>query len=137
MQTSLCDKFNETFHHMLQNAAEYDKTLKKLITVQYPDPDQILEAAKNKYVQLMSFHHCYHITTKGNPPSGFISENSNRTCFNCGDPGHIMPTCPKPKNEELIQKQCKEFQDKKAASKKQNLSQNTSAKNSNDCQKSN
>jgi hypothetical protein len=53
------------------------------------------------------------------------------------DPGHIVPTCPKPKNEELIQKRCKEFQDKKAASNKQNLSQNTSTKNSNDHKKSN
>jgi hypothetical protein len=46
-------------------------------------------------------------------------------------------TCPKPKNEELIQKQCKEFQDKKAASQKQNPSQNMSTKNSNDCKSSN
>ena len=135
MQTSSCDKFNETFRHM-QNAAEYDKTLKKSITVQYPDPDQILEAAENKYVQLTSLQQWDGVTTKGSP-SGFILGNSNRTCFNCGDPGHIVPTCTKPKNEELIQKRRKEFQDKKAASKKQNLSQNTSTKNSNDRKNSN
>lgn len=135
MQTSSCDKFNETFRHM-QNAAEYNKTLKKSITVQYPDPDQILEAAENKYVQLTLLQQWDGVTTKGSP-SGFILENSNCTCFNCGDPGHIVPTCSKPKNEELIQKQRKEFQDKKAASKKQNLSQNTSTKNSNDRKKSN
>ncbi len=77
MQTSSCDKFNETFRHM-QNAAEYNKTLKKSITVQYPDPDQILEAAENKYVQLTSLQQWDGVTTKGSP-SGFILENSRNS----------------------------------------------------------
>jgi hypothetical protein len=47
----------------MQNAAEYDKTLKRSITVQYPDPDQILEAAENKYVQLTSLQQWDGVTT--------------------------------------------------------------------------
>ena len=66
-------------------------------------PEQIITAFENKYSDLLGQDQWVaKITTDS--PSAFNAETSSaKICFNCGDLGHIVPECPKPRDENAIQ----------------------------------
>jgi hypothetical protein len=38
-----------------------------------------------------------------------MNDESKKTCFNCGEMGHTVPNCKKPKDNDAIEKRKKEY----------------------------
>lgn len=74
------------------------------------------------YLNLASENTWTGISTKANQ-SGFAAlEGKKVSCWNCGQEGHGLKECTKPKNNELIEKRRKAFKDAKNKKKSENKS---------------
>jgi Zinc knuckle len=76
----------------------------------------LLTVAEAKYKELLSLGK-WNETSSGGAVFN-ASDKKNRStiiCFNCGEEGHRVNECPKPKNQERIQKAAAEFKAKRGA----------------------
>ena len=104
--------------------------------IKYPKASATYTLAESTYSSMTTSNEWSGVTTKGSSPSGFNASHSNSpkkakggpTCFNCGEQGHLVPECKKPKNDTAINKRCEEFLSKKG---KTNKSPKSSKSNTN------
>lgn len=114
-QTSSNAKFNELFSH-LETRAEIDEKLSG--KANWPSVDSLLKLAESSYLEMTSTEQWSGVKKRNNR-STFVATPPtapDKTCWNCGQKGHTLQACPKPKNSEVIDKRRKEF---RTAQKKQ------------------
>ncbi|CAB9525582.1 unknown protein [Seminavis robusta] len=121
-QSSSNSQFNKTFKDVKDAAlAESDRTSKLPV---YPSISELCDQAANMYNRLARQPDGW-VKSSKKKASGFQAQaNTNSRggggpplkCWNCGSPDHMMPKCPKPKDESRIAKARKAFLDAKKKS---------------------
>lgn len=118
-QTSTVPEFNQSFAH-IQREVEVVKPLLSGLPPLYPSVDDMVKMAEQLYLNLASENTWTGISNKANQ-SGFAAlEGKKVSCWNCGQEGHGLKECTKPKNNELIEKRRKAFRDSKNKKKNEN-----------------
>ena len=65
-------------------------------------PEQIITAFENKYSDLLGQDQWVAKTTTDSPSAFSAETSTGKICFNCGALDHIVPECPKPRDENAI-----------------------------------
>lgn len=94
------EEFNRTFQ-LLSTSAGVERHRKGWAA--YGTPEEILNMAEFQYRERLASKDGWH--GQSNTTSVFKTErmkSSDQTCFNCGQKGHGVSDCTKPKNEEKI-----------------------------------
>lgn len=119
-QTSTVTEFNQAFAH-IQRDVEVVKPLLTKKPAEYPTIEDMVKMAEKLYLNLASTNMWTGIQHKVNP-SSFPALNgmlkTGLSCWNCGQAGHSLKDCPKPKNNDLIEQRKKQFKEAKKKEKK-------------------
>lgn len=101
------EEFNGTFK-LLSTSAGVERHRKGWAA--YGTPEEILNMAEFQYRERLASKEGWHGQSKTS--SAFKVERaipSDQTCFNCGQKGHGVSDCPKPKNEDKIKENRSKF----------------------------
>ena len=132
LQMSSCKEFNEAFAQV-ESRARYAADMDGVPPV-CPAVHRSLNLATNTYGRLLAednWHvsskqkkNTYNTTPGGGPRTQSRNDNNhqhgqnrgrkrdcngNIKCWNCNKPGHTVPTCPEPRNEQAIEENCSKY----------------------------
>lgn len=105
-QTSSVDVFNAQFA-LYNGMFSLGRKVATAPMIQ-PTPGELYKLAEQTYLELVSTDAWTGITTKGTTHTGLTVGGApspaphTPVCWNCGEPGHNVMTCPKPKNQKRI-----------------------------------
>jgi hypothetical protein len=101
-QTSSVDAFNAQFA-LYNGMFSLGRKVTTAPMIQ-PTPGELYRLAEQTYLELVSIDAWTGITTKGSSHTGLTVGPAPHTlvCWNCGESGHNVSTCSKPKDQQRI-----------------------------------
>lgn len=117
-QTSTVPEFNQAFQH-IQREVEVVKPLLTGKAPKYPSLEDLVRMAEQQYLDLASTNTWTGVGSKINQ-SGFVAKDDAKkkmSCWNCGQQGHSLNECTKPKNNEIIEQRRKAYRETKKKGK--------------------
>jgi hypothetical protein len=112
LQTSSFNNFNKTFSH-LKRTIEVVTPLTTRTLPRYPAIEELLWMAEKLYLDISSSNEWTGETSKGNQAVFNVINTGARKliCWNCDTEGHSLRDCPKPTNQQIVEKNKKLFQE--------------------------
>ena len=113
LSSSSNSEFNRAFQRLKEDArAEADRTGSQ---TQWPDVTEVCMQATNMYRRMknseMGWLSKHKQKTSAFTAGSQSQQRVQRRCWNCGGTDHLLPECPKPKDQEKIERNKKTFQD--------------------------